>query len=163
MVYDGGHAVVGMKAIDGLGRDQSSASRLVRKVLVVKSFAVYSAAKAYVLRFSDALHRELRKDGVVVTALCLGMSNTGLASTAKQKMIPALKMVIMQPKPVVHARIKALEAGCMSVVPRLSNKSDYSPDVGNPALAASADHRRRDGCIADQVGRASWELHPLIQ
>lgn len=26
----------------------------------VKNFAVYSAAKAYVLRFSDALHRELK-------------------------------------------------------------------------------------------------------
>lgn len=38
----------------------------------VKNFAVYSAAKAYVLRFSDALHRELKKDGVIVTALCPG-------------------------------------------------------------------------------------------
>lgn len=27
----------------------------------VKNFAVYSAAKAYVLRFSDALHRELKR------------------------------------------------------------------------------------------------------
>lgn len=43
----------------------------------VKNFAVYSAAKAYVLRFSDALHRELKNDGVVVTALCPGMSDTG--------------------------------------------------------------------------------------
>ncbi|RBB91802.1 short-chain dehydrogenase, partial [Pseudomonas sp. MWU12-2115] len=46
----------------------------------VKHFAVYSAAKAFVLRFSDALHRELKPDGVVVTALCPGMSDTGFAA-----------------------------------------------------------------------------------
>jgi len=52
--------------------------------LGVKNFGVYSAAKAYVLRFSDALHRELKNDGVVVTALCPGMSDTGFAESAKQ-------------------------------------------------------------------------------
>jgi uncharacterized protein len=38
----------------------------------VKNFAVYSAAKAYVLRLGEALHRELKRDGVTVTALCPG-------------------------------------------------------------------------------------------
>lgn len=89
----------------------------------VKNFAVYSAAKAYVLRFSDALHRELKQDGVIVTALCPGMSDTGFAAAAKQKLTPALKMVIMQPEPVVRAGIKALQSGRMSVVPGLGNKA----------------------------------------
>src|SRR5207302_7287706 len=34
--------------------------------------AVYYAAKAYVLSFSEALHRELAPKGVRVTALCPG-------------------------------------------------------------------------------------------
>lgn len=88
----------------------------------VKNFAVYSAAKAFVLRFSDALHRELKDDGVVVTTLCPGMSDTGFAASARQKLTPALKGVMMQPLPVVRAGINALHAGRMSVVPGVANK-----------------------------------------
>ncbi|ROM67406.1 short-chain dehydrogenase [Pseudomonas brassicacearum] len=89
----------------------------------VKNFAVYSAAKAYVLRFSDALHRELKRDGVIVTALCPGMSDTGFAQSARQTLTPALKMVMMQPQPVVRAGIRALQAGRISVVPGFGNKA----------------------------------------
>ncbi|SEJ82101.1 SDR family oxidoreductase [Pseudomonas sp. NFACC07-1] len=89
----------------------------------VKNFAVYSAAKAYVLRFSEALHQELKGDGVVVTALCPGMSDTGFAQSANQTLTPALKMVMMQPQPVVRAGIRALQAGRMSVVPGFGNKA----------------------------------------
>lgn len=89
----------------------------------VKNFAVYSAAKAYVLRFSDALHRELKRDGVIVTALCPGMSDTGFAASAKQKITPTLRRVMMQPQPVVQAGIRALRAGRMSVVPGFGNKA----------------------------------------
>ncbi|WHS57790.1 SDR family oxidoreductase [Pseudomonas sp. G2-4] len=89
----------------------------------VKNFAVYSAAKAYVLRFSEALHQELKGDGIVVTALCPGMSDTGFAQSANQKLTPALKMVMMQPQPVVRAGIRALQAGRMSVVPGFGNKA----------------------------------------
>jgi short-subunit dehydrogenase len=89
----------------------------------VKDFAVYSAAKAYVLTFSDALHRKLKKDGVIVTALCPGMSDTGFAAGAKQKLTPMLKMLMMQPRPVARAGIAALQAGRMSVVPGIANKA----------------------------------------
>src|SRR5437867_12718430 len=44
----------------------------------VEKFAVYAAAKAYVLRLGEALHRELKRDGV--TVLCPGMSDTGFAT-----------------------------------------------------------------------------------
>src|SRR5213595_4147339 len=46
----------------------------------VENFAVYSAAKSYVLRLAEALHRELKPDGITVTALCPGMSDTGFAT-----------------------------------------------------------------------------------
>lgn len=89
----------------------------------VQNFAVYAAAKAYVLRLGEALHRELKRDGVTVTTLCPGMSNTGFASTARQKLTPALKLLMMQPPPVVRAGIRALQAGRISVVPGWANKA----------------------------------------
>jgi uncharacterized protein len=90
--------------------------------LGVKNFAVYSAAKAYVLRLGEALHRELKSDGITVTTLCPGMSDTGFAKAAQMKITPQLRMMMMQPPPVVRAGIRALNAGRMSVVPGLVNK-----------------------------------------
>ena len=89
----------------------------------VEKFAVYAAAKAYVLRFGEALHRELKRDGVTVTVLCPGMSDTGFATAAQQKITPALKLLMMQPPPVVRAGIRALQAKRISVVPGWANKA----------------------------------------
>lgn len=89
----------------------------------VQNFAVYSAAKAYVLRLSEALHRELKRDGITVTALCPGMSDTGFAKAAQQKITTGLKLLMMQPTPVVRAGIRALHSGCISVVPGWANKA----------------------------------------
>lgn len=89
----------------------------------VQNFAVYAAAKAYVLRLGEALHRELKRDGVTVTTLCPGMSDTGFAAAAQQKITPALKGLMMQPAPVVRAGIRALQAGRISVVPGWANKA----------------------------------------
>jgi len=89
----------------------------------VQNFAVYSAAKAYVLRLGEALHRELKRDGVTVTALCPGMSDTGFATAAQQKITPGLKLLMMQPPPVVRAGIRGLQAGRISVVPGWANKA----------------------------------------
>jgi uncharacterized protein len=91
--------------------------------LGVDNLAVYSAAKAYVLRLGEALHRELKRDGITVTALCPGLSNTGFAKAADMKITPALRMLMMQPAPVVRAGIHALNARRMSVVPGLANKA----------------------------------------
>lgn len=88
-----------------------------------QNFAVYSAAKAYVLRLGEALHRELKRDSVTVTVLCPGMSDTGFAAAAQQRLTPALKRLMMQPALVVRAGIRALQAGRISVVPGWANKA----------------------------------------
>ena len=88
----------------------------------VQNFAVYAAAKAYVLRLGEALHRELKRNGITVTTLCPGMSDTGFAKAAQMKMTPELKLLMMKPTPVIRAGIQALHAGRMSVVPGLANK-----------------------------------------
>lgn len=89
----------------------------------VENFAVYSAAKAYVLRLGEALHRELKRDGITVTALCPGMSDTGFAKAAQQKITTTLKLLMMKPASVVRAGIRALHKGRISVVPGWSNKA----------------------------------------
>jgi short-subunit dehydrogenase len=88
----------------------------------VVNFAVYSAAKAYVLRLGEALHREFKTDGVTVTTLCPGMSDTGFASAAQQKITVGLRAMMMQPAPVVRTGIRALKARRISVVPGAMNK-----------------------------------------
>lgn len=89
----------------------------------VQDYAVYSASKAYVLRLAEALHRELKPHGVTVTALSPGMSNTGFSAAAQQRITPMLRMLMMQPEPVVRAGIRALQAGRISVVPGWGNKA----------------------------------------
>jgi short-subunit dehydrogenase len=89
----------------------------------VQNFAVYAAAKAYVLRLGEALHRELKPDGVTVTVLCPGVSDTGFATAAQQKITPTLKLLMMQPAPVVRAGIRALQAGRISVLPGWAHKA----------------------------------------
>jgi len=88
----------------------------------VQNFAVYSAAKAYVLRLGEALHRELKRDGITVTTLCPGMSDTGFAAAAQQKITPALKLLMMRPAFVVRAGIRALQSGRISAVSGWANK-----------------------------------------
>ena len=44
--------------------------------------ATYSATKAFVLSFTEALHDEVAKDGVHVTALCPGFTRTDFQQRA---------------------------------------------------------------------------------
>ncbi len=117
-------AVTHLFAADMLAR-RSGKILLVSSLLAhvaVESFAVYAAAKAYVLRFGEALHREMKRDGITVTTLCPGLSDTGFAEAAQIQVSPLLKLLMMKPQPVVKSGIRALNAGRISVVPGLPNK-----------------------------------------
>jgi short-subunit dehydrogenase len=118
--------------------------------LGVEKFAVYAAAKAYVLRLGEALHRELKRDGVTVTVLCPGMSNTGFATAAQQKITPALKLLMMQPAPVVRAGIRALQAGRISVVPGWANKATVMFTRATPRWLHQAVFARVMGAATDR-------------
>jgi short-subunit dehydrogenase len=89
----------------------------------VENFAVYAAAKSYVLRLGEALHRELKHHGVAVTVLCPGMSDTGFAKAAHQNVTPTLKRMMMQPPSVVRTGIRALRSRRISVVAGWANKA----------------------------------------
>jgi short-subunit dehydrogenase len=122
--------VVSLTAMTRLFAEDMRARRRGRILLVasvlgyqgVENLAVYAAAKAYVLGLAEALHREFKRDGIVVTALSPGMSDTGFATAANMAIPPMLKLMMMQPAPVVRAGIRALQAGAVSVVPGWANK-----------------------------------------
>ncbi|WP_265587270.1 SDR family NAD(P)-dependent oxidoreductase [Sphingomicrobium arenosum] len=84
--------------------------------------AVYFATKAYVLSFTEALHEELRKSGISVSALCPGPTATEFGDVAGFGGNSAVDAVKMTAEEVVAAGIAGLDANKAVVVPGLANK-----------------------------------------
>jgi len=80
--------------------------------------ATYSATKAFVLSFSEALWAENKDKGVTVTALCPGPTTTDFFSEAEMDHNPALmaRQSYETPESVVKAGLAALAAGKSHVV-----------------------------------------------
>jgi uncharacterized protein len=87
--------------------------------------AGYSAAKAYVLTFSEALHQELRGHGVTVTALAPGPVETdfwqiaGWETTSGKSFERAVPGTLISPKQAARAGVEGLDHGERVVVPGL--------------------------------------------
>jgi uncharacterized protein len=88
----------------------------------VPGYAAYAASKAYVLHFGEALHDELERHGVVVTVLAPGAAATAFVDVAHQRDTRALRLLMMQPRPVAAIGIEALLRGRSSVVAGVRNK-----------------------------------------
>lgn len=73
-------------------------------------FAVYAAAKAFVLSFSEAVAEEVRGTGVRVLALCPGAIRTELDVFSKNEGLLG-KLPSLTPEEVVGAGLSALERG----------------------------------------------------
>ncbi|HQR36900.1 MAG TPA: SDR family oxidoreductase [Blastocatellia bacterium] len=85
--------------------------------------AVYYATKAYVLSFSEALHRELSGSGVAVSALCPGPTATGFVDAAgmhKSKLFK--RAVVMSSMDVATIGYRGLMRGKSVVVTGWMNK-----------------------------------------
>ncbi len=87
----------------------------------VAYMAVYSASKAFVLHFSEALWAECRDRGVTVTALCPGTTQTEFFDVAN---VPGWlkKHAFSTPDEVVKAGLKGMERGKQFVVPGWRNR-----------------------------------------
>jgi len=84
--------------------------------------AVYFATKAFVLSFSEALHEEVRRHGIAVSALCPGPTATEFGAVAGfGKPLP--KIVFADSPSVVAAGLKGLEANRAVIIPGLMNKA----------------------------------------
>ena len=84
--------------------------------------ATYFASKAFVLSFSEALHEEVGKAGVRVTALCPGPTQTEFGEVAGFKGNGAFDKMAAKSEDVVAMGLKALDKGRAVAIPGLINK-----------------------------------------
>jgi short-subunit dehydrogenase len=89
--------------------------------------AGYSAAKAYVLTFSEALHQELKGHGVTVTALCPGPVSTDFWQISGWEVTGGQSFERAVPRPAwvsaeqaARAGVSGLAAGRRVVVPHVA-------------------------------------------
>lgn len=84
--------------------------------------AVYFATKAFVLSLTEALHEELKPDGVKVTCLCPGPTRTEFGEVAGFGGNGLFERVAMNSAEVVRAGLKGLDSNRAVVVPGWTNK-----------------------------------------
>lgn len=88
----------------------------------VPMFAVYSASKAYVLSFSEAINYELRDKNVKVLTLCPGPTKTNFDKNANALNSKHLTQGTMDAKDVAKVGIKQLQDGKMTMVVGFKNQ-----------------------------------------
>jgi short-subunit dehydrogenase len=85
--------------------------------------AVYFATKAFVLSFSEALHEEVKRHGVSVSALCPGPTATEFGEVAGFGQSNLLDKVAADSASVVRAGLAGLKNGKAVIIPGVMNKS----------------------------------------
>ncbi len=94
--------------------------------LPIRKMAVYAASKAYVTSFSDGIRGEVRKQGIVVSALCPGPVDTEFSSVARRSIVkqpyPSPSFMHMPVEAVVRAGLAAIERNKPLVVPGIVMK-----------------------------------------
>lgn len=85
-------------------------------------FAVYGATKAYVISFTEALHKELENTGVTTTVLSPGPTQTEFTVRADMLHAKLFKRGVMTAKKVAQVGYKGLIDGKLHVVPGFNNK-----------------------------------------
>ena len=87
------------------------------------TFAVYAASKSFILSWSRAIHHELKRQGVSVTVLVPGATDTGFIDRAGlQHAAQAAKKVSMTAQAVASIGISGMLQGKCEVVPGFINK-----------------------------------------
>jgi uncharacterized protein len=84
--------------------------------------AVYYATKAYVLSFTEALHRELSSRGVRVTALCPGPVPTEFQARSQMQLNSAARSLELPPSRVAQIGYDGLMRGKRVVIAGIGNK-----------------------------------------
>jgi len=103
----------------GAGRILNVAS--IAAFMPLPQLAIYAATKAYVLSLTEAVGEELKGTGVTATALCPGLTDTGMLRGSRLgRPMPA--MMTMTPKDVAEAGCAACLRGEAIAVPGLANK-----------------------------------------
>lgn len=103
----------------------------------------YSAAKAWVVNFSKAMHAQLKPEGVTVTALCPGLVRTEFHERSGISIAGAKKWMWLDPEDVVRQGLTANAQGSAVCVPSaqyraLTASLRFIPD---PVVQWAADKR----------------------
>jgi short-subunit dehydrogenase len=85
-------------------------------------WSVYSATKAYVLSFSEALANELAGSGITVTALCPGATATGFAARGGVQAMRVYQTGAMDAGTVARLGYRGLMRGQTLVIPGWRNR-----------------------------------------
>ena len=85
------------------------------------TYAVYSAAKSFVLYFGEAINYELRKSNVRCTVISPGVTATEFLKVAGQKPSLYQRLTMMQSPAVTWIGIDKMLQGRSSVVPGFLN------------------------------------------
>ena len=112
--------------------------------------ATYSATKAFVLHFSEALHEELKPHGVTVTCLCPGPVKTEFQEVAGLDADGIPAMAWMSAASVVSSAISAMRSGRAITIPGALNmataaSSKFAPRFLTRRIAAAMFRNRATG------------------
>ncbi|MDE7445295.1 MAG: SDR family oxidoreductase [Lachnospiraceae bacterium] len=86
------------------------------------SDAVYSATKAYIMSFSNALYGEYENTGIKITLLCPGATETEFAPKANIEHTLLFKFAVMKPVKVVNMAYPKMLKEKRLIIPGLYNK-----------------------------------------
>ncbi len=105
--------------------------------------AVYYASKAYVLSFSEALHRELAPRGIKVSALCPGPVETEFQARSGMVLPSAAKIFELPARRVAQIGYDGLMRGRRVVIAGIGNSIAVAlmRFVPNALLMAAVDRR----------------------
>lgn len=85
-------------------------------------FAVYGASKAFVINFTEALHKELEHSRVTTTVLSPGATETQFMTKAEMGESKLYKNGVMTAKNVALTGYNAMHKGKLHVVPGIKNQ-----------------------------------------
>ena len=116
----------------------------------------YAAAKSYILLHSEALHEEVRDQGVTVTAVCPGPVTTEFQDTSEPafgERVP--KQLWREPDQIAEEALEAVERGRRTIVPGgLLVRAAFGPNRSVPAgLALPVAKRLMSGELARAARR----------
>jgi hypothetical protein len=83
----------------------------------VAFFSVYAASKAFVLAFTESIAGELAGTGVVVQALCPGLTESEFQQVAGTDRVAFTRTPTMRAEEVVEQSLEALARGTLRVIP----------------------------------------------
>jgi uncharacterized protein len=86
---------------------------------------VYGASKAYVLAFSQSLHKELAAQGVRIQAVLPGATATDLWAKAGQPVEHLPGEIVMSTDDMVDAALAGLDQGELVTIPSLPDVADW--------------------------------------